>query len=193
VQPAPIGQDRLATLLGFRRLFQGSPLGWPGRRFDLEHTDAGRVRELGPGHEDTYREYVEAAASAERCEVFLNRYVAHAAIIVEYLFRNAQFSVEILTGRLNPAIYGDHSTVRAAIDFLDRTANLDNSTGHKLCILTEEGVDQNTHPLFIRARDSHFAKLIELRRVPDTVKHTFNFHFALADNMHYRCKEPRGI
>jgi hypothetical protein len=159
----------------------------------MEHTDARRVRDLDPGNEDTYREYVRAAAEAEPCEVFLNRYVRHAAIIVEYLFRKAEFSVEILTGRLNPAIYGDHSTVRAAIDFLDRTARVENSAGQRLCILTEDGVDQNAHPLFVRARESHFSRLIELRRVPDAVKLIYNFHFAVADQKHYRCKESRGI
>jgi hypothetical protein len=142
---------------------------------------------------DAYRKYVADAAEVIPGEVFLNRYVEHAAIIVEYLFRKAQDTVEILTGRLNPAIYGTHDTVRAAIDFLDRTARRESHQEPRLYILTEDGIDQHTHPLLLRARETQFLKQIELRQVPDTIKSTYNFHFTVADNMHYRCKESRGI
>jgi hypothetical protein len=142
---------------------------------------------------DAYREYVADRAEKEPYEVFLNRYPEHAAVIIEFLFRKANQKVEILTGKLSPKIYGDPDTVRAAINFLDRTAKLAQSAGPRLCILTEDEISPESHPLFVRARESKFLALIALRHVPTIIKHTYQFHFTIADSKHYRCKEVRRL
>ena len=139
---------------------------------------------------DSYREYVSRAASEQPCEVFLNRYIEHAAIIVEFLFRSANDRVEILSGKLNPVIYGDTGVVRAAIDFLDRVAG---RSEPGLYILIEDEIDDKSHPLLARARESKFLAHIELRRVRENVKSTYSCHFAVADEKHYRYKKSRGL
>src|SRR5437764_626389 len=86
----------------------------------MERTKVECEQDLDSFQDDAYREYVQAAAEAERSEVFLNRDVRHAAIIVEFLFSTAKERVEILTRRLNPNVYGAPATVRAAQIFMDR-------------------------------------------------------------------------
>jgi hypothetical protein len=135
---------------------------------------------------------VSAAASADSSEVFLNRYVEHAAIIVEFLFRKALERVEILTGRLNPVVYGNAEVVRAAIAFLDRAWGPAPSEP-ALYVLVEDHIEPWSTPLLVAAREAGFLAQTEVRRVPEPIKDSYPFHFMVPDRKHYRCKKSRGV
>lgn len=139
----------------------------------------------------SYQQFAQAAAAQESAsEAFLNRHVEHAWVIIDLLFRKADRRVEILTGGLNPAIYGDARVVESAIAFLDRSW-APSPAEQNLVILLEKDTDCADHPLISRARA--YREQIEIRRVPETMRDTYPFHFVIADSKHYRCKKLRGL
>jgi hypothetical protein len=139
-----------------------------------------------------YRQYVKGKAEAGRSEVFLNRNIEHAAIIVEFLIALAQERVEILSAELNRHIYGDPQVIHEVSSFLDRTWTPFFSVP-TLSILVENTSGLNGHPLLARLGNAFSLGQAELRRVPEAVKDTYPFHFIVTDGKHYRCNTSREL
>jgi len=140
---------------------------------------------------ESYRELARTRASETDGEAFLNRHAEHAWIIVELLFRKATESVEILSGSLNPSIYGDERVIASAMGFLDRCLE-PVPFQPSLFVLVENNGDWPTHPLISRVLN-YFPTKLEVRRVPPEVRNAYDFHFMLADKRHFRCKKSRQL
>jgi len=135
-----------------------------------------------------YEEFAQAASTGTDF-AFLNRHAENAWVIVELLFRKANECVEILTGTLNPAIYGDERVINSAVAFLERCRD-PIPFQPSLFILVENEGDWVNHPLILRTV-STFPQKLEVRQVPSKIKNTYPFHFMLADKKHFRCKKSR--
>lgn len=141
---------------------------------------------MEPAVDASYREYVRTVADGEwPSDLILNRSAGHAGIIIENLFRKAIASVEILTGRLNRDVYGVPEVVAAAENFLRTRSDA------KIHILSEEAIDRNRHPLLARLVQVGLSDRVEISVVPESVRETFSFHFAVADGACFRFEESR--
>lgn len=132
-----------------------------------------------------YRSFVEACAfSEEPSGVILNRSAAHAAVVLEYLFRSAERRVRILTNQLSSDVYGLDGVVAAAVGFLrdHPAATID--------ILAEQRVDRAAHPLLTAADAAGQGARLSLRFVPGASAR-YQFNFAVADGVNYRFEESR--
>jgi hypothetical protein len=134
----------------------------------------------------SYAQFARAAAAQEGPATFLNRHAEHGWIIADLLFTKANSCVEILSGTLNPEIYGDDRVVRSAISFLDRCP-IPTPFEPSLLILVERSGDWNSHPLISRVVAT-FPRKLEVRYVPEEIRSTYQFHFMLSDEKHFRCK-----
>lgn len=149
------------------------PIGSPGAAGERDMADA------------AYREYVELCAFSDKPSgVILNRSAAHAAVVLEYLFRSATARVRILTRQLSADVYGVPAVVAAAVAFLR------DHPGATIAILAERGVDRGTHPLIRAVDQQDLGAQLSLRFVPNAVK-AYPFNFAVADGIHYRFEESR--
>ena len=61
-----------------------------------------------------YRQRIRTLARRRDGQAIYNATVEHATIIVEHLFSNAGESVDILTGSLNPRVYGRDRVIEEA-------------------------------------------------------------------------------
>jgi hypothetical protein len=132
-----------------------------------------------------YREFVDQIATAADGRVILNRSAAHAAIIVEYLFRTATREVNILTGRLFERVYGAPGVVAAALAFFrDHPAA-------RLCIVSEEPIDQ-AHPLMSALKKvPSISERIDHRILKSEVAKATPYHFAVADGSSFRFEREK--
>lgn len=132
-----------------------------------------------------YREYVQAKSATDGPgEVFLNRTLDHAAIIIEFLFRKASRQMEILTGSLNENVYCKPKTLEAVNDFLAKD-------DAKMAIILENNIQIREHGLFKLAADSNATDKISWHLVPTNMIPTYKYHFALSDGCHFRFEQDR--
>lgn len=138
---------------------------------------------------ERYREQVEACAHAVGgpSELLFNRSADHATIIVENLFASAQKEVNILTGSLDPEVYGTASAVDAAIGFLGRSP----STRIRIALEKPADLDWNSHKLLARFRECNLLDRVDIRVVPKEVSEGYIYHFAVADEQSYRLEADR--
>lgn len=129
-----------------------------------------------------YRRRVERLAQERSGEPIANGSVDHAAIIIENMFKSAKQQVSILSGNLNARAYGRDEVLEEATLFLAHGA-------HKARILLED-VDETMlkdHPFIERLGHN---ENVEIRRVPATVRNSYNYHFLVMDDDSYRF-EPK--
>lgn len=134
---------------------------------------------------DAYREMVKSHARRRSGEPIFNASMEHASVVVETLFSTAQKCLSVLTGSLNPRVYGRDAVVTEARLFLAA------SQQHSLRIILESdsGIDRRRHPLFIACSD--FTN-IELRVASPTLQERYDFHFLVADDDCYRLENDRN-
>ena len=138
-----------------------------------------------------YRQHIRTLAKRRDGQPVYNESVDHAAVVVEYLFASAAESVDILTGNLNPRVYGRAAVVREAEFFLLM------SPKSKIRIIMEEdpGELKERHPLLVAL--GGFKDRVKLRIAPDIVRRRYDFHFIVTDNDNYRFesdkKQPAAI
>ena len=134
---------------------------------------------------DMYRDRVYELAARRDGEVIFNGSTADAATVMEAMFRHARESVSILTGSLNPRVYGTVEVVRNARNFLS-------DPDHRLRIILEENDEQerSLNPFFaIVLRDA--SENAEVRYAPSELQRRYDFHFSLMDHDSYRFEEDR--
>lgn len=135
---------------------------------------------------DDYRRYVEKLSNAGNAtEVILNRSSEHAAVVVEFLFRRAEYEMEILTNELAEDVYGVPGVIAAAQSFLERNLNA------SIHILAEKPVVRASHPLLRSLDQSGLGDRVHLAFIPEATQKTYNFNFAVADQKSYRFEETR--
>jgi hypothetical protein len=133
---------------------------------------------------DDYRRFVERIADAADGKVIFNRSIAHAGVVISNIFRISQASVDILTGSLDPVVFGVPEVLEQAKQFVLRA-------GH-VRIISEFDISSD-HPLL--------RTLKEFAVIPDhqvlTARYPFPdkelaFHFALGDGRHFRFEPDKS-
>lgn len=134
---------------------------------------------------DEYRVRVNRIAWARSGGAIYNGSLEHAAVVVEALFTNARTEVMILTGNLNPRVYGRDDVVMQAKLFLASSAE------NRLRILMEDDKPQNRrlHP-FLKELAEYDG--FSIRHVPEEVQKSYGFHFVAADDDCYRFERDKS-
>lgn len=135
--------------------------------------------------EASYRSYVfeQAASDAEPGTAFLNKSTAHAAIVVEALFRQAQRSVRILTNALSDDVYGTPLVIEAAVAFLRRE-------GARLEIIAES---RPCRVMLDRIGQVGLADRVDIRLLPPHVTKIVDVNYMLVDERSYRFETEKGL
>lgn len=114
---------------------------------------------------------------------FFNASLGHAAVIVERIIADACKSVSILSGSLDPRVYGRSRVLREAIRFLD----------HRRCemriILEGKDPDVLKDNDFLKRFKDHAR--VSLRFMPEREQSRYKFHFLVADGESYRIKADK--
>jgi hypothetical protein len=108
-----------------------------------------------------------------------NGTLAHATVLMEAMFQTASRKIRILTGELNPRVYGTPEVVAYSRQFLA-------DSDHSLEIIFEGDFDENQaarHPLLSAAGPGANLRLWKLK--PDFRSRVIS-HFALMDDDTYR-------
>ena len=132
-----------------------------------------------------YRAEIDRMIIAGLDESISNGSTAHAAIIIERMFKHANSSMKILTRIFNPQIFGQPEVLQYADAFLADTTN------HTCEVLVEEYDPDynNTHP-FVRMFSGR--KNVKILQLPDGLGSVINSNFAVMDNRGVRMETERA-
>jgi hypothetical protein len=122
----------------------------------------------------------------------------HASIIIRHLLLSAIAEVRILSGSLNPLVYGDPSVAEAMLVFLRRQPRaravilLDWQPNRPEPFVTARDL-LFTNPFLIALRTAGVtAEQLHLHEVPADVVHLYPYHFIVADKHSFRFEEDRA-
>jgi len=133
-----------------------------------------------------YRKFVETIVAAEKpSDLFLNRTLDHAAVIVEFLLRSAKETVAILSGGLNPLVYGNPDVIAASKYYLDNTHGT-------FSILVEDEIDFGSHVL-LREIARPQGNRVDVRKVPEDFSKLYPCHFAVVDSASFRYENSKNL
>lgn len=130
---------------------------------------------------DEYRRKVARLAESRAGDAVYNGSMEHAIIVIEALFRYAKRKVRILTGSLNPLVYGPMEVIVAAHGFLGergRTVEI---------VMEDEPIPGNP---FISTLGS--SPNLEIRSQTGAGTIVYGCHFVLADDDCYRYEEDKS-
>ncbi|MER9216018.1 hypothetical protein NKI54_28905 [Mesorhizobium sp. M0663] len=133
---------------------------------------------------NAYRARLRLAAALRDGKPIYNGSQDHASAIVEAMFEHANESVSILSGKLNPRVYGQSEVIEQASLFLAEP-------DHKLRVLVEDGSESSIqdHPFF----EKFIAyKNVEVREVPAAYQDLYKFHFLVMDSDSYRFEADKS-
>ncbi len=138
----------------------------------------------------SYRARVRRLAQARQGDPVYNDTLDHAAVIMQNMFSYAGESVRILTGSLNPDVYGRAEIVEEARHFLRK------SNDREIYILFEdkeatEDRWRKQHSFLSGLMD--YSRQIHLRFVPDEWQETYDFHFVVMDDDSYRFEPDKTM
>lgn len=135
---------------------------------------------------DDYRGHIDRLIRERSEETVLNGSHAHASVIVERMFANANECVNILSRSFDPRIYGANETVEQARLMLgdsQRTIN----------ILVEEFDSHSiaNHPFFFKMQRVN-GRNLKVRRIPHEIRKAVAINFATLDDYGYRLEEDKS-
>lgn len=133
---------------------------------------------------DAYRQKVKAFARECSGEPIFNAAVEHASIVIETIFSVAEKSVSVLSGTLNPRVYGRDEVITEARLFL--VSSYRNAL--RIILESDSPLDRQRHPL-LRAC-AEFDN-VQLRLAPPEVQELYDFHFVVANNDCYRFESDK--
>lgn len=138
---------------------------------------------------DEYRKRVAELARTRTGEPIANGSFEHAAIIIEQMFKSANKHISILSGNLNPRVYGRDQVVDEAKLFLAQS----NHTA-KILLESDDQLLVNDHPFFECLKNNHN---LEVRIVPTNLRDKYKYHFLVMDGDSYRFEpekdEPTAV
>jgi hypothetical protein len=113
----------------------------------------------------------------------------HAAYLLKTLFKNAQSTIRIFTGRLFEGVYGDENLIEEARNFLRKDSN------NSIIIVYQEPLakDDILESAFIKSilNDNQRQGEIKLWQSPEKFS-TLNNHFTVMDNTAFRFETDHG-
>ncbi len=129
-----------------------------------------------------YERKVKDLMKKRNGEPLYNGTLEHAVVIIHCMLKQADKSVDILTGKLNRNAYGHYQIVEAANNFLNHDAY-----ERKIRVLFEDENLRSTeelskHPLL----GSLASGQVECRMVPKPRQGAYGFHFIVMDDDSYR-------
>ena len=129
-----------------------------------------------------YRKRVFALVEQKTGEAIYNGSIEHASIVMEALFAYAKRTVRILTGILNPAVYGSVEVMLAAHSFLSAPSS-------RIEILLEDPSVKPLNPFFsiLGNRNNLLIKCM-----PQHVRTSYRCHCAIADADGYRFEADKS-
>lgn len=130
---------------------------------------------------DAYSTKIDRMISAADGTIALNGSTSHAAVVLERMLSRAQESVRIMTRYLDPLIYAESDTIRAAADFL--------RSGKSLRILVDQvssGKEAEAFELLADEGD------IQIRQVPDAFRKSIAINFSLMDQKGFRLEKDES-
>ena len=131
-----------------------------------------------------YRQHVRALAMRRDGEPVYNATAERASIVIESLLSNARHSVDILTGTLNPTVYGCDPVIKEAQFFLLT------SPENRIRIILEEDSPsvRMLHPLLVALKRF---KNVDVKLATEGVQRRYGFHFIVTDNDNYRFESDK--
>lgn len=130
-----------------------------------------------------YRESIDQLARSMNGEHVLNGSAEHASIIIERMFNYAQNSMDILTRRFDPRIYGTKELVASASLFAGQP-------GRKTRIALEEAnFKEFKNHLF--ASELEDFDSIEIRKIPEEFHEAIDFNFSVMDGNSFRFEKDK--
>lgn len=135
---------------------------------------------------DEYSQLVRALALKRDGQPLYNASIDHASVVIENLFKSARRKIDILSGDLNPRVYGRNEVVQEAMLFLISNPE------HRIRVLLEKDLAEarKLHPFF--KMFSEFAN-VELRIAPSELQEMYTFHFVVVDKDCYRFESNKNL
>ena len=114
----------------------------------------------------------------------LNASLGHAAVVIERIMANACTSVSILSGSLDPRVYGRSRVLRETMQFLDR------EHCQMRIILEGKHPDVLRQNAFLERFKDHAG--VSVRFMPEREQARYSFHFVVADGESYRIEVDKS-
>ena len=135
--------------------------------------------------EAQYRSEVLSAARAMNGVPIFNASLTHATVVLEVLFTIAESNVSILTGSLNPKVYGGYEMVSHALGFVRKPKS------HLNILLEETATDLYQFNPFVQILRG-FPR-VKFRFVPHSTRDLYKYHFVVVDSSCYRFEQNRDF
>jgi len=116
-------------------------------------------------------------------EYMLNGSEAHAAIIIERMFANAENQMRILTRRLDPAIYADEEVLAQVESFAS-----DPNTVTNIIVEDISAQSLSVHRLFKLAQ---VLPNVHIHRLPEHLSEKIGFNYSVMDRRGYRFEDDK--
>lgn len=143
--------------------------------------------EVDAGDLDAYRKFVAERAASADGHTFFNRSAAHAAIVIEYLFRGASREMNIMTGELHQPVYAAPAVISAAVEFLTKHPTAE------IHIISEKLIDPS-HPMLKGLADAGLSGRVSTKLLESTVAAKMPpVHFAVADGRSFRFEPDKRL
>ena len=113
-----------------------------------------------------------------------NASLGHAAVVIERIMANACTSVSILSGSLDPRVYGRSRVLKETMQFLNR------EHCELRIILEGKHPEALKHNAFLERFKDHAR--VSLRFMPEREQARYNFHFVVADGESYRIEADKS-
>jgi hypothetical protein len=131
----------------------------------------------------SYRALVQKLTRERTGEPVFNTSLEHAAVLIEAMFHHGRSSVDILTGKFNPRVYGREDVVEQARLFLAEPER-------KVRVLMEDSSEEaiKEHPFFAAFSDN---SNLQVRLASPQFASVYKFHFTVMDGDSYRFERDK--
>jgi len=136
---------------------------------------------------DDYRSHIDRLIREKSDETVLNGSHAHASIIMERMFANANNCVNILSRTLDPRIYGTYETIEQARLMLG-----DQSRSIHILVEDFDHEAMGENPFFMKTQRHTARGNLHVRQLALALKPHVGVNFATLDDYGYRLEEDKS-
>lgn len=136
---------------------------------------------------EDYRGHIDRVIREMSGETVLNGSHSHATILIERMFANAEKSMDILTRKFDPRIFGTSEAIEQAELFLG------DKERHSRVLLEEvDETNLSNHPFISKLKDFLKSGNLEIRVLPKHFADSVNINFAVMDDRGYRFERDKS-